>query len=141
MSAAFRDALSGRDQPLTTAGFCSYQEQRGLVRFQLCVCLTLRMPAGVAPLLMDEPGLRVDPLTGAFVVVTPWRQDRPELPEGGCPFCPGGLEAPRPYDAVRIPNRWPALPDGRHEVILQSPDHGSSFPAVGVTGTARVIEL
>ena len=58
---------------------------------------------------MDEPGLRVDPLTGAYVVVTPWRQDRPNLPEGGCPFCPGGLEAPRPYSAVWIPNRWPAL--------------------------------
>jgi UDPglucose--hexose-1-phosphate uridylyltransferase len=90
---------------------------------------------------MDEPGLRVDPLTGALVVVTPWRQDRPNLPEGGCPFCPGGLEAPGPYDAVWIPNRWPGLPDGRHEVILHSPDHGSSFPALGVAGTARVIEL
>jgi UDPglucose--hexose-1-phosphate uridylyltransferase len=102
----------------------------------------MRMSAGVAPLLMDEPGLRIDPLTGACVVVTPWRQDRPDLPEGGCcPFCPGGLEAPRPYDAVWIPNRWPALPDGRHEVILHSPDHGSSFPALGVAGTSRVIEL
>ena len=90
---------------------------------------------------MDEPGLRVDPLTKAFVVVTPWRQDRPNLPEDGCPFCPGGLEAPRPYSAAWIPNRWPGLPDGRHEVILHSPDHGSSFPALGVAGTARVIEL
>jgi UDPglucose--hexose-1-phosphate uridylyltransferase len=90
---------------------------------------------------MDEPGLRVDPLTGAFVVVTPWRQDRPEIAEGGCPFCPGGLEAPSRYDAAWIPNRWPALPDGRHEVILHSPDHDSSFPALGVSGTARVIEL
>jgi len=99
------------------------------------------MSAGVAPLLMDEPGLRVDPLTGAFVVVTPWRQDRPDLPEGGCPFCPGGLEAPRPYGAVWIPNRWPALPDGRHEVILHSPGHASSFPALGVADTSRVIEL
>ncbi len=99
------------------------------------------MSAGFAPLLMDEPGLRVDPLTGAYVVVTPWRQDRPNLPEGGCPFCPGGLEAPRPYSAVWIPNRWPALPDGRHEVILHSPDHRSSFLTLGGTGTARVIEL
>jgi len=99
------------------------------------------MPVGAAPLLMDEPGLRVDPLTGALVVVTPWRQDRPDLPEGGCPFCPGGLEAPRPYRVAWIPNRWPALPDGRHEVILHSPDHGASFPALGVAGTARVTEL
>jgi UDPglucose--hexose-1-phosphate uridylyltransferase len=99
------------------------------------------MPAGVAPLPVAEPGLRVDPLTGAFVMVTPWRQDRPNLPEDGCPFCPGGLEAPGPYGAVWIPNRWPALPDGRHEVVLHSPDHESSFAALGVAGTARVIEL
>jgi UDPglucose--hexose-1-phosphate uridylyltransferase len=90
---------------------------------------------------MDEPGLRIDPLTGAFVMVTPWRQDRPSQSEGGCPFCPGGLEAPRPYEVACIRNRWPGLADGRHEVILHSPDHGSSFPALGVAGTARVIEL
>jgi len=99
------------------------------------------MAPGAAPLLMDESGLRVDPLTGAFVVVTPWRQDRPNLPEGGCPFCPGGLEAPHTYGTAWIANRWPGVPDGRHEVILHSPDHGSSFPALGVAGTARVIEL
>ena len=99
------------------------------------------MSPGTAPLLMDEPGLRVDPLTGALVVVTPWRQDRPNLPESGCPFCPGGLEAPGPYGTAWIPNRWPALAGGRHEVILHSPDHGASFPALGVAGTARVIEL
>ena len=75
------------------------------------------------------------------MVVTPWRQARPNLPESGCPFCPGGLEAPRPYRVAWIPNRWPGLPDGRHEVILHSPDHDSSFPALGVAGTARVIEL
>lgn len=90
---------------------------------------------------MDEPGLRVDPLTGALVVVTPSRQDRPHLPERGCPFCPGGLEAPRPYGTAWIPNRWPALADARHEVILHSPDHCASFPALGVAGTARVIEV
>src|SRR5215472_11706526 len=99
------------------------------------------MSPGTAPLLMDEPGLRVDPLTRALVVVTPWRQDRPNLPESGCPFCPGGLEAPGPYGTAWIPNRWPALAGGRHEVILHSPDHGASFPALGVPGTARVIEL
>jgi UDPglucose--hexose-1-phosphate uridylyltransferase len=101
----------------------------------------LRVSAGAALLLMDEPGLRVDPLTGALVVVTPWRQGRPNLPEAGCPFCPGGLEAPGPYRATWIPNRWPALAGGRHEVILHSSDHGASFPALGVAGTARVIEL
>jgi UDPglucose--hexose-1-phosphate uridylyltransferase len=90
---------------------------------------------------VSDADLRVDPLTGAHVVVTPWRQHRPNLPEGACPFCPGGLEAPGPYDVRYIPNRWPALPDGRHEVVLHSPDHDSSFPALGAEGSARVIEL
>ena len=90
---------------------------------------------------MSEPGLRIDRLTGAYVVVTPWRQHRPDLPAGPCPFCPGGLEAPRPYDVACIPNRWPALPGGRHEVILHGPDHTASFPSLGERRTARVIEL
>jgi UDPglucose--hexose-1-phosphate uridylyltransferase len=89
---------------------------------------------------MNESGLRVDPLTGAFVVVTPWRQARPNLPRGTCPFCPGGLEAPYGYRTLCIPNRWPALAGGRHEVVLHSPDHDATFPSLGVTGTVRVIE-
>ncbi|HEY5985207.1 MAG TPA: hypothetical protein VIV12_02310 [Streptosporangiaceae bacterium] len=90
---------------------------------------------------MTEPDLRIDPLTGAYVVVTPWRQHRPNLPEGPCPFCPGGLEAPGPYDVKSIANRWPALPGGRHEVILHSPGHFASFPSLGEAGAARVVEL
>ena len=90
---------------------------------------------------MSEPELRIDPLTGGHVVVTPWRQSRPQRPGGQCPFCPGGLEAPGPYDVRSIPNRWPGLPDGRHEVILHSPRHDASFPAIGVAGAMRVIEL
>jgi len=90
---------------------------------------------------VSEPDLRIDPLTGAHVVVTPWRQQRPNLPGGPCPFCPGGLEAPGPYDVRHIANRWPALPGGRHEVILHGPDHDASFPVLGEERTARVVEL
>lgn len=42
---------------------------------------------------------------------------------------------------MHIPNRWPGLPDGCHEVILHSPDHNSSFPALGEDRSARVVEL
>ena len=89
----------------------------------------------------SEPQFRIDPLTGECVAITPWRQDRPNLPESNCPFCPGGLEAPDHYDVRCITNRWPALPAGRHEVVLHSPDHTASFPSLGYEGTARVIEL
>jgi UDPglucose--hexose-1-phosphate uridylyltransferase len=89
---------------------------------------------------VNDTELRIDPLTGAHVVVTPWRQRRPNLPEGPCPFCPGGLEAPEPYDVRHIPNRWPALPGGRHEVVLHGPEHDGSFPTLGEARTALVVE-
>jgi UDPglucose--hexose-1-phosphate uridylyltransferase len=106
-------------------------------------CGPARSPAepnlGLQP--MSEPELRIDPLTGAHVVVTPWRQSRPQRPGGQCPFCPGGLEAPGRYDVRWIPNRWPGLPGGRHEVILHSPEHDMSFPGLGEEGAIRVVEL
>ena len=45
--------------------------------------------------------LRTDELTGVRTFVVDSRQDRPNLPAAGCPFCPGGLEAPEDYDV-----RW-----------------------------------
>ena len=90
---------------------------------------------------MGEPDLRIDPLTGAHVIVTPWRQHRPNLPDGQCPFCPGGLEAPEPYEVMCIPNRWPGLPGGRAEVVLHCPEHDSSFRSMGCRGAVRVVEL
>lgn len=90
---------------------------------------------------MNEPDLRIDPLTGSYVIVTPWRQSRPNRPEGSCPFCPGGLEAQDQYAATWIQNRWPALPDGCHEVVLHSPLHDATFASLGDEGAARVVEI
>ncbi len=59
--------------------------------------------------------MRRDALTGTTVVINTNRQRRPNLPSTGCPFCPGGLEAPEPYVTRWFKNRWPALPDGRAE--------------------------
>ena len=63
---------------------------------------------------MSEPlgDLRLDPLTREWVNVVGHRQARPNLPSAGCPFCPGGLEAPEPYDVRWFPNRWPAFAPG-----------------------------
>ena len=38
------------------------------------------------------------------------RQSRPNLPDAGCPFCPGGPEAPEDYDVRWFRNRWPHCP-------------------------------
>ncbi|HET9060059.1 MAG TPA: DUF4931 domain-containing protein [Acidimicrobiales bacterium] len=84
---------------------------------------------------------RRDPLTGAYVVEARARQDRPNLPSTGCPFCPGGLEAPEPYLVRWFENRWPALPDGRCEVLLFSPDHSQSLGSLDIEQLRRVIAL
>jgi UDPglucose--hexose-1-phosphate uridylyltransferase len=84
---------------------------------------------------------RVDPLTGDTVHVVTSRQARPNLPGNGCPFCPGGLEAPEAYDVFAFPNRWPPLPDGRAEIVLYTPDHDAPFWSLGNAGARKVVDL
>jgi UDPglucose--hexose-1-phosphate uridylyltransferase len=90
---------------------------------------------------VDGPVARTDPLTGDEVVVAAARQHRPNLPTAGCPFCPGGLEAPEPYETRAFPNRWPPLPGGRAEIVLYTPDHDATFWSLGVPGARRVVDL
>jgi UDPglucose--hexose-1-phosphate uridylyltransferase len=85
--------------------------------------------------------VRVDALTGAPVVIVGPRQDRPNLPADACPFCPGGLEAPEPYQVRWFTNRWPPLADGRAEVVLYSPDHDATFASLGIEGARRVVDI
>ena len=87
------------------------------------------------------PQWRWDPLGRAWTVVAADRQDRPNLPATDCPFCPGGLEAPEPYDVRWFPNRWPALPEQRAEVVLYTDDHAATFWSLGVDGAVKVIDL
>ena len=89
----------------------------------------------------ERPDRRVDARSGAPVVVTGDRQDRPNLPAGACPFCPGGLEAPEPYAVRSFVNRWPPLPDGRAEILLYSPRHDASLWSLGVDGARAVVDL
>jgi UDPglucose--hexose-1-phosphate uridylyltransferase len=85
--------------------------------------------------------LRADVHTGASTYVVGSRQDRPNLPDTTCPFCPGGREAPEPYDVRWFVNRWPAMPDERCEVILYTPQHDATFWSLGAEGARRVIDL
>jgi len=93
--------------------------------------------------LTDAPvhDVRVDPYLGTMVHVVGTRQARPNLPSTGCPFCPGGLEAPEPYDVRWFRNRWPAMPGDRCEVVLYTPDHDATFWSLGVAGARKVIDL
>lgn len=99
---------------------------------------------GPAPAVHDEvPSheLRVDPHLGTRVHVVGARQRRPNLPSDGCPFCVGGREAPAPYDVHWFPNRWPAMPGERCEVILYTSDHDADLWSLGAAGVRRVIDL
>ena len=84
---------------------------------------------------------RVDPFLGTPVHVVTARQDRPNLPSDECPFCVGGREAPDQYSVRAFPNRWPALAEGRCEVVLYTPEHDASFSSLGAGGARQVIDL
>ena len=98
-------------------------------------------PAGDTAGGGHDAELRVDRLTRRPTVIVGSRQARPNLPSTGCPFCVGGLEAPEPYDVRWFPNRWPAMPDDRCEMVLYTPDHDAEFWALGVDGARRVVDL
>lgn len=85
--------------------------------------------------------IRVDPYLGTVVHVVGTRQARPNLPRTGCPFCPGGLEAPEPYDVRWFKNRWPAMPGDRCEVVLYTSEHDATFWSLGVKGARKVIDV
>lgn len=91
--------------------------------------------------MTERRDIRTDPHLGTVVHVVGSRQARPNLPDAGCPFCPGGLEAPEPYDVRWFPNRWPAMEGDRCEVVLYTPDHDATIASLGVAGVRRVIDL
>lgn len=85
--------------------------------------------------------LRIDPLSGTPARIVPSRQRRPNHPDGDCPFCPGGLEAPDPYDVLSFPNRWPPIDGDRAEIILYSPEHDTDLGRLDPTQGRRLIDL
>lgn len=93
------------------------------------------------PTHVSQLDLRTDPFLATRVHYVGSRQRRPNLPTSGCPFCPGGLEAPDPYDVHWFTNRWPAMPGERCEVVLYTPEHDATFASLGPDGVRRVIDL
>lgn len=85
-------------------------------------------------------GVLRDSLTGQQVLIAGHRQGRPQGPAAECPFCPGGTEAPDPYDVRAFPNRWPALP-GASEVVLYTPRHTSSLAQLSQGEVRKVVDL
>lgn len=103
--------------------------------------------------------LRWDPLLRTWVMMASRRQERPLLPEGQCPFCPGSGRVPDDYEILAYDNDFPALvldpprPDvagddllpvrpsfGKCEVTLYSPDHQVTLPELPPDHVVRLVE-
>jgi UDPglucose--hexose-1-phosphate uridylyltransferase len=88
--------------------------------------------------------LRWHPLLEQWVVVTAHRQDRPQMPEDWCPFCPRALGN---YDVCLYPNDFPAFsfddPDapGACDVVLYSPEHSRRPSELPVEQWEKIVAL
>jgi len=106
--------------------------------------------------------LRRNPVSGKLAIIAPARAQRPagegrrDGAEPPCPFCSGNeAMTPPEVDAVRpggggpdtpgwtirvVPNKFPAL-EGRHEVIVHSPDHAPELEALGDERLTEVVRM
>lgn len=104
--------------------------------------------------------LRWNPMLGQWVIVAGHRQDRPDRPEGWCPFCPGSEKVPDRYDVCACPNDFPSLMEdppepeiesspiypverskGVCEVVLYSPEHDLTLTDLSPDHIVKLIGL
>lgn len=104
--------------------------------------------------------LRWNPLESRYVMVAGHRQNRPQMPQDWCPFCPGSGRVPEKYTVFLYPNDFPALSvppavptvetlgpytvtpaRGRCEVILYSSDHNGSMATLDETHLRALFQL
>ncbi|MFO7636747.1 MAG: galactose-1-phosphate uridylyltransferase [Clostridia bacterium] len=104
--------------------------------------------------------LRWHPLIRDWIIIASHRQDRPQMPKGWCPFCPGSGRVPDHYEVMMYENDFPALsmdpppPDdvstgffraeeayGKCEVVLYSPEHGKTLPELPIPHVRKLVDL
>src|SRR5690242_11688429 len=103
--------------------------------------------------------LRWHPFLKQWVAVATNRQDRPQMPEDWCPFCPGSARVPDSYEVFLYPNDFPAFrfdnppftaggdlyrttgARGTCDVVLYSQDHNLLPSQLSVDQWQKVIEL
>lgn len=84
---------------------------------------------------MSDSELRWHPFLRQWVAVATNRQDRPQMPEDWCPFCPGSGKVPEDYDVYLYANEFPAF-------SFDSPafsEEGVLFKTTGARGTCDVV--
>ena len=91
--------------------------------------------------------LRWHPLLEQWVVVAAHRQDRPQMPAGWCPFCPGSGRVPEVYGVHLYRNDFPAFSfddpgaPGACDVVLYSPEHDRLPSELTAGQWEKVVEL
>jgi UDPglucose--hexose-1-phosphate uridylyltransferase len=103
--------------------------------------------------------LRWHPLLREWVAVAAHRQDRPQMPENWCPFCPGSGKVPESYDVLIYPNDFaafnlanePFLPAsglyqktgarGSCDVVLYHPEHKLAPSQLSTDHWRKIVEL
>ncbi|MGB7592604.1 MAG: galactose-1-phosphate uridylyltransferase [Terriglobia bacterium] len=104
--------------------------------------------------------LRWNPTVREWVSTASHRQDRPQMPEDWCPFCPGSGRVPDNYDCYIYPNDFPAfsIPPpqpaiqgddfyrvarsyGKCDVVLYSPDHHTSLPQLSLDHIVKLVQI
>lgn len=104
--------------------------------------------------------LRYNPLLRDWTMVSAKRQNRPNLPSTGCPFCPGSGKVPDEYDVYLYDNDFPVLsenppePDsvggglyetkqafGKCEVVLYSSDHHAALQDLSRDHMRKLVDL
>src|SRR5579884_4219619 len=81
------------------------------------------------------PTLRWHPFLRQWVGVAAHRQDRPQMPENWCPFCPGSGRVPDNYDVLIYHNDFPAF---SMEAAPFSPEPGL-YKSTGARGVCDVV--
>ncbi|MBV8818771.1 MAG: galactose-1-phosphate uridylyltransferase [Acidobacteriaceae bacterium] len=111
---------------------------------------------------MSQPtaDLRWHPFLRQWVCVAAHRQDRPQMPENWCPFCPGSGRVPDHYDVYLYPNDFAAFSfendpydaaphgifavtgaQGACDVVLYSPEHTLLPSKLSIEQWEKVIAL
>lgn len=104
--------------------------------------------------------LRYNPFLDDYVIVASHRQNRPQMPQDYCPFCPGSGKVPETYTVLAYDNDFPALSQtpppeapvgnaffqtrpayGKCEVILYTSEHQGSLSSLSGMQAGKLVEL
>jgi UDPglucose--hexose-1-phosphate uridylyltransferase len=102
--------------------------------------------------------LRYNPFLKDWTMIAAHRQERPQMPDDWCPFCPGSGRVPDDYDVLKYDNDFPVLRQspqverkdgifrtrsayGKCEVLLYHPGHTMTLKELSVEHIRKLVDL